>query len=428
MKAFLELQLAVLLAMLFIIAGCGGTSAKTTAIAAERGNMQSDNNKNQSLTDSHYILEPSTSPPSGLTPDEVPMFIVFGDDDNGYSGLDSDGNLKKGSGGTAWLVDIFKDIKNPIGNSNPATFDGAPAHFSMMGLTEYITWEKRVECKRAWRMAYESGHEIGNHTATHPHGDKASIEDWTREINTATSDMTKPWNSQNPDDLNGGIGLKKDEIIGFRSPYLQYNENLFKVLEQNGFKYDCSIEEGYDDKFDGRNFNWPYTLHNGTPANSTIDKHPSIVEIPVYPFMVPPDEECEKYGVQKGFRLSLKEREKGPQFQKDHDHDYIHMEDGRIRGLDYDLWQEYNMTANEFTATLKYTLDQRLKSNRAPMTVCMHTDFYVNKPWDEDYGVESDVARQAAIQDFLDYASSIPQVRIVSNRELLSWLLNPSKL
>jgi peptidoglycan/xylan/chitin deacetylase (PgdA/CDA1 family) len=352
----------------------------------------------------------------------------LGDDDNGYSGLDSKGNLKKGSGGTAWLVDIFKDIKNPIGNSNPATFDGTPAHFSIMGLTEYITWEKRVECKRAWRMAYESGHEIGNHTATHPHGDNASIEDWTREISTATSDMTKPWDPQNPEDLNGGIGLKKDEIIGFRSPYLQYNENLFKVLEQNGFKYDCSIEEGYEENFDGKNFNWPYTLHNGTPANSSIDKHPDITEIPVYPFMVPPDDECKEYGVEKGLRLSLKEREKGHQFKKDHEHDYIHMEDGRIRGLDYDLWQEYNMTANEFTATLKYTLDQRLKSNRAPMTVCMHTDFYVNKPWDEDYGVESDIARQAAIEAFLNYAKTIPQVRIVSNKELLSWLMNPSKL
>ena len=409
------------------VSGCGASkdSSKTEINKVSKSAVlkMKDGDLKETL-----IIEPSIYPPGGLDVKKVPLFVVFGDDDNGYSGLDAQGNIIKNAAGTAWLVDMFSGINNPAGRGNSKTFDGSQVHFSLMGLSEYVTWENRVECKKAWRMAYEQGHEIGNHTATHPHGTNASVEDWKREILTCNSDISKPWDPDNLESLETGIGVPALDIIGFRSPYLQYNDDLFTVLEQNNFKYDCSIEEGYENNFNGRDLYWPYTLHNGTPANPAIKKHPSIIELPVYPFVVPPDDKCNEYGVKQGLRSALAARESGKQFQKDHAHDYVHLDDGRIRGLDYDLWQEYNMTAAEFLATLKYTLDERLSGNRAPMTICMHTDFYVKNPWDEPCGIENHIARQHALKDFFDYAHSKRDVRIVSGKELVEWLQNPVEL
>ena len=63
-----------------------------------------------------------------------------------------------------------------------------------------------------------------------------------------------------------------------------------------------------------------------------------------------------EYGVPAGLRTKLQGIKS-----------YFDPASGKITGLDYNLWVEFTMTKDEVVATLKYTLDQRLKGNRAPM-------------------------------------------------------------
>ena len=81
------------------------------------------------------------------------------------------------------------------------------------------------------------------------------------------------------------------------------------------------------------------------------------------------------------------------------------------------------MNTTEFAATLKYTLDLRLQGNRAPLLFGMHSDYYSSKY--EAPLIPSWRERQQAVEEFIDYALSRPEVRIVSNRQLLDWLRNP---
>jgi hypothetical protein len=378
-------------------------------------------------------LAASTAPPGDLKPGQVPLFVVLGNDDNGYSGLKSDYSVDQGAGGTAWLINYLKNKKNPAGNGNTSTYDGANARSVLFGIGRYISdggvFNGDDRCKKIWREAFEAGHEISNHTNTHPRGGNSSLEDWSGEITLCQQKLLKPYLADELKSNSSGIGLTHKDVVGFRAPYLAYNNNTFQTLVENGFLYDSSIEDGYHEGMDGTNYYWPYTLDQGTAANPLIKKFKGLWEIPIYPFIVPPDELCESYGVEKGLRKTLQHRESDEPFVKDHKDDQINLKDGRIRGLDYDLWEEYQMTGEEFLAVLKHSLDKRLAGNRAPMTVCMHTDFYTEKPWDNDrFGIISHTDRQKAMEGFIDYALTKPEVRFVTNTQLITWLKNPTPL
>ena len=85
------------------------------------------------------------------------------------------------------------------------------------------------------------------------------------------------------------------------------------------------------------------------------------------------------------------------------------------------------MTKAEFLATLKYTLDQHLAGNRSPFLLGAHTDYYVAS-WNQNAtGTPSETDRRAAIEEFLDYAKSKPEVKIVSYRDVLDFVRNPQE-
>ena len=88
-------------------------------------------------------------------------------------------------------------------------------------------------------------------------------------------------------------------------------------------------------------------------------------ELPVYALIVPPDEDCERYGVATGLRARLHRV-----------HDYFDPADGKITGFDWNLWVEFGMTGPEVVATFKYSLDRRLAGNRTPLTFGTHSDLY----------------------------------------------------
>lgn len=333
-------------------------------------------------------VSPSQQPPAGLAPSEVPMFVVFGFDDN------------KTADGVRWTVDLFMSKHNPAGAGNAATYDGSRTTASYYQSVVYLA-DPAYELNRA----YLEGFEIGNHMDTHPSGLQFSVTQWEHEMRSCINTLSGP----------SGIGITVPEITGFRSPYLEYNTNTSPAVKNSGMWYDCSIEEGWQADHDGTNYNWPYTLDNGSPGNiahaqlstliEPINPFPGVWEVPVYTFIVPPDEKCAEYGVSTGLRQRLKNRQAK-----------FDVNSGKITGFDWNIFFDYKMTKEEALATLKYSFDLRMAGNRAPFTFGTHSNYY------------SDPMRQAVLEEFLDYVLTKPDVRVVTTKMLVDWLRNPAPL
>lgn len=396
---------AIASCLLFIIA-CGGGRVRTEADAPV-----------------------AAVPPGDLAPQQVPQFVCFGTDDNGYSGLEDSG----ANGGLHYLTVLFDARRNPAGSGNPGTFDGSPLHYSFYVNTQYLdpagqvssaynpeARENPVYIKRSWREAIEHGHEIGVHTHSHFHGRNFSVRMWRREMERCIAILGRPYDAaETPDHPNqaSGLGVPRDQLTGFRTPFLEYSDRTLKAARRQGFVYDCSLEEGLEADQDGRHLFWPYRLDRGSPGNPlVIGHHRGMWEIPVYSFTVPPDSECEQYGVPPGLRDKLKTV-----------CDYFDLATGKITGMDWNLWAEYAMNPAEFLATLKYSLELRMDGNRCPLTVGLHSEMYSDKQ--NTQGLNASVAeRRDALREFLDYVLAKSTVRVVNNRELLDWLRHPKAL
>jgi hypothetical protein len=361
----------------------------------------------------------SANPPFGLEPEEVPMLVALSFEENGYSGLEGSG----GEGGMSWALEMLAARDNVDGTAVKASF--------YMTSTYIAQWlpESPTFVKQGWNGAIVAGHEIGNQTHNGSHGSSFSVQEWTDEIATCTDWLTKPFDPLEeilaPDNA-AGPGADPASIVGFRAPFLELNDAALQALQDLGFHYDVSIEEGWQTEQDGTNYMWPYTLDSGSPGHarladwglhSPITAHPGLWEMPVHPVIVPPDELCEEYGVEPGLRDRLQAR-----------HSWFSTEAGKVTGYDFNLWVLFEMSSAEFVATLKYTLDQRLSGNRAPMIIGVQTDHYssripLNTPpntsWQE---------RQAAIEEFVDYALAKPEVRMTSVGDILGFVRNPQPL
>jgi Polysaccharide deacetylase len=352
-----------------------------------------------------FPIQQMQMPPGGLGADKVPLFVSFGTDDNPHSGLEGSG----GGGGMHYLTELFGARKNS---------DGTPLHYSFYVNTKYITTEGMEDpnfVKQSWKEAYDAGHEIGVHTHSHPHGRDFSVGKWEKEMQQCIDMLTQA----------DGLAIPRNELIGFRTPFLEYGDHTFSAVRNKNFVYDCSIEEGFQHDADGRNFVWPFVLDHGSPGNLAtyklqdlplVREHPGLWELPVYAFIVPPDDRCHEYGVNPGFRARMKQK-----------NDYFEIDQGKVTGMDWNLWFEYGMTKAEFLATLKYTLDLRLQGNRCPLNVGVHSAIYADKSPEQPPGATVQ-ERRDALREFLDYSLSKPEVRVVSAKELLTWLKTPQPL
>jgi len=330
----------------------------------------------------------SQSPPAGLSPSQVPQFVQIGFDDNLRSGL----NTTPPSGMT-WATNFFKPLKNPAGSGKAATFDGTPVRVSFYSNTTYISngfVEDPVLLKRSWHTAIVDGHETGNHTHSHNDGGSFSVAEWTNEIGTCTDWLTRAFvPNEEAFSIGSGPGASLTSIIGFRTPFLSYNDNTMTSLVNQGFTYDISIEEGWQLSDDGVDYNWPYTLDHGSPGGTAVGRpvnnHPGLWELGAAPFAVPP-----ALRTQLGLT--------------------------KITGLDYNMFVSLNLTKAQVLSILKYGLDQRLASNRAPFFVGAHTAIYTDSV---SLSNSTPQERREAIEEFVAYALSKPQVRFVTAKDVI---------
>jgi peptidoglycan/xylan/chitin deacetylase (PgdA/CDA1 family) len=339
---------------------------------------------------------PSSLPPAGLEATQVPQFVMIGFDDN--PDLDP----------MTWILDYMAPKRNPAGQGHAATYDGVPARAAFYSNGKYL--DPSLKMRQIHLRAFEEGHELGNHTYNHHHGGKFSAEEWLEEMRQNRRALLK-------------AEIPAEAQIGFRTPYLGYNAATFTAIAEFGFVYDSSIEEGGQPDQDGTNFLWPYTLDQGSPGNAysfsaqgarveRVASHPSVWEIPLHQFMVPPDERCLQYDVPIGLRQRIYEN------VKTHAGWDWNREAGKITGLDWNVLELAHLNGPDFLAILKYTLNLRLAGNRAPLMVGGHTQLYpASKP-----------DRREAMEAFIDYALSKPEVRLVTPQQVLAWLRSPVSL
>lgn len=319
-------------------------------------------------------LAPSAMPPGGLKVKDTPLFVSVGFDDNSTSE------------GMSWAQQLFSSV-------------GSHASF-------YHTGDYLDDAGASWKAAFDAGMEAGYHTQGHHHGGDFTSQQWGAEIEANHNALI-------------ASGILGTALSGFRSPYLEYNDALLGELRTRGIDYDCSIEEGFQPEQDGTNFNYPYTLDHGSPGHEAsrqlgvptrqfnLGAHPGLFELPVYALLVPPDEKAELYGIAPGLRTRVSEAgvEDFAKFGY------------KITGFDWNLWFAARVSADEFSAILKYNLDLRRAGNRAPLLFGAHTEHYADN-----------AEHRRALAEFVNYAASLPEVRVVTHREVLEFMREPKAL
>lgn len=364
---------------------------------------------------------PSQLPPEDIPIEKTPLFVTIGFDDNGHSGLVDPNKIE----GITWADRFFSSLTNPQGNGNSSTFDGTAGSCTFYVTSRYFLNnedEPNALVRKALHNAYKNGHEIGVHTQNHKEGGEFTKEQWIEEMTLCIDDLCKPFSEEDGD---YGIGISRAELPGFRTPFLDYNNNTFLAVKELGFRYDCTIEEGFQEDQDGTNFFWPYRLDAGSPGNTftseqgetpLIDPVKDVWEVPSYALIAPDDENCRKYGIEKGFRAKLEKLQP----------EYFSAKDGKITGLDYNCLVEFEMNKAEFLATLKYSFDLRVQGNRAPFPFGAHSDVYAT-----GYDICPNITieeRREAIEEFFNYVLTYDFVRVVSVNKMIDWLENPVAL
>jgi hypothetical protein len=258
----------------------------------------------------------------------------------------------------------------------------------------------------SWIGAWQAGHEIGNHSWDHASGGNSRLlADWNTTISQSNN-----WIVQN-------IGLQQCELIGWRFPYLAFDDDGFKALAGQHMVYDNSIEFGYDfwqppgfttgfsptNPEYGKHYWWPFTLDNGldpsfSSTNKGVQAHAGLWEFPVHAFT----------------RLDPADNTKVK----------------TITGLDSNVWTAKATDASiDFCGTLKYSFDQRYNGNRSPLSVGCQSDIYSqNNPTADTAFGNTYVVRRLALKCFVDYVLTQPDARIVRFRDVIEWMRSPKSI
>jgi Polysaccharide deacetylase len=370
----------------------------------------------------------SRMPPAGRDPAHVPQFVTVTFDDN--FGLALPGSV----GGVRAIVKYYAGKYNPAGKRNAADFDGAPIRATFFDTSIYIVdsskkviggkegQDEKGRNRAAWKSALVAGHEIADHTVNHFNGGDAviskedccrardwNVAQWSAEIASCRATLKEP---------RFGLGAK--DVIGFRAPYLSYNDNLFTALQNLGFTYDSSLPNCLNDEEDGTNCAWPYTLDEGSPdANPQIQKHPGLWELPITTLIVPPDVVADRYHFKTGLRERIATHVPLT-YPGTH-----HVAAGKLMGLDYTLLIDADVTGDEMRAILEYNLDLHLSGNRSPLIFGAHAHLYAFSTPDDNPDTPTNADRQArwkGLTDFIAYALTKPEVRVVAAKDLVTWM------
>jgi hypothetical protein len=393
----------------------------------------------------------SRTPPGPRPANQIPQLVSITFEDNfGLAYPSSTGCVKA-------VVDFYHGKMNPAGAGNALDFDGAPIAATFFDTSIYLVDDARTVLggkpgedhmgrnRAAWSAAASDGHEAADHTVNHFNGGVVnldvddccrardwSVDDWKAEIGACRDALADP---------GTGVGVTAAEVSGFRTPFLGYNDHAFTALTQLGFAYDSTLPNCFAADEDGGNCAWPYTLDHGSPDADVLGRdfarpdgapkvsfpavaaHAGLWELPPTTLVVPPDSAAAQYHFTPGLRDRIAQYAPMP---------YPSIYDGargKIAGLDYTLLMDAKVTGDEMAAILAYNLDLHLAGNRSPLIFIAHSHLYAYSSPDDNPDTPSPAERDArwkGLTDFINYAMSKPEVRIVATRDVLAWVQRAS--
>ncbi len=277
--------------------------------------------------------------PGGLLKSETPQFILITVDD-GLHRLSYDATEKV----------LGHGHKNPNGAPLPFTY------YVQVKYTDFHTVQQR----------YAQGSEIAVHTMTHTTDKKSDYDTWHAEI-TGCREV-----------LSQYAKIPKEDIVGFRAPYLAYSDASFNILANNGFLYESSVGEVIGNRSKGTDsFIWPYTFEetNGQRYSSgegPAQPYPNLWEVPMWSY----------YKADNTITTPM----------------------------------DYPGTYAELTAMFKKAFNDRYNGNRAPMGLFFHSSWF---------GTESNIT---ALNDFLTWALAQEGVWTTTNHQLIEWMKTPQPI
>ena len=371
----------------------------------------------------------SVNPPGGIAINKAPLFVNIGWDDN------------TSAEGLVWAQAMFDGKKNADGTPFTSSF-----FFNSTSLHTDAPLVSEIN-------SLSTKHEVGNHTYDHqeaigyqfdPSAGPGSTYGWNNMTKFLRNEATQ---SEWSDILNKGVdtithytNVTSAKISGFRSPYLEFGTNLYPALAALGYRYDCSIETNSDG---AGTWVWPYTLDNESPSHNDswktnsanlidttkdqtgadadyffpINSTPGLWELPSYALLIPNDANSATYGIAPGLRDSIQDRI-----------GWMTPTDIHITGFDYNLWSAAKLSKTEVLGILKYNLDLRVANNRVPFLFGAHSQYYVGNWASQNAPNATKEQMQEAIEEFITYAASKSEVRIVSLEKVVDWMENPTEL
>jgi len=193
-------------------------------------------------------VDVSVSPPGGLTPTNTPQLVLMTFDD---AVNDSSFNV---------VQQFLPGRVNPNGTPIQATF------FVSTRWSDYWLVNR----------LYAQGHEIAVHTMTHTTHTDTDRPTWRAEIVGCRKTLSRL------------AAVPESGIRGFRAPFLEFDNDSFAILAEQGFAYDSSVTEApglYSESLS--RLIWPYTLDDGLKQNAWTGLAPEgplpgLFEVPLW--------------------------------------------------------------------------------------------------------------------------------------------------
>jgi hypothetical protein len=147
-----------------------------------------------------------------------------------------------------------------------------------------------------------------------------------------------------------------------------------------------------------------------------VTSHPGLWELPPTTLIIPPDTVASKYSFTPGLRDRVAKRHPMPYPS------IYEPATGKIAGLDYTLLIDAGLSGAEMSTVLKYNLDLHLAGNRSPLIFIGHSHLYTSSSPESNPDTPTPAVRDErwkGITDFIDYALTKPETRIVAARDIL---------
>ncbi len=377
-----------------------------------------------------YDYSDRRAPSSEAPVENPPMLVVLGSDDN-Y-------NLE----GMEWMNRVLAERKHS---------DGSNIRMSFYSNTRWQYQTQNEKLFKEFKKSYDMGNEVSSHTASHimcsaPEGSSKRLSDDAiyAEIQNNISDMEK-------------MGIKKEHMFGFRTPYLALTDSTYTAIKKSEFLYDCSVYEGFNEKPGG--YYWPYTLDTKNGFNldgNGLEMGPSWWDeatmgpkpAPMEPSFAPGNHLAFTYNNYTN-RAPIRQHSGlwvlpayiivAPDSMVAHlDTAFGYWTGGIVGGTLEDLFfgdlsgkkpkkaQGAAFTKEQALQTLIHHFDNVYAGNRTPLTLCFHTPNF--SPTINQDNVSPNCSykdRQWVVEQFLDYCLTKKDTWIVSGEQAINYCRKP---